>query len=150
MRPIFLAGAAGTLLLTTSPAAAQDWPTLRDMLLEMVGDYLAMDGYAYTGFAHEGSLGQGGSEDVPIRLGPGLDFAVIGECDGDCYDLDLALFDSDGNEIASDFMFDEFPLIEASPIHNAVYRLRVSMAACHVSSCRYAVQTMARPKGRSV
>lgn len=150
MRRTVVAGTLATALLVAVPAVAQEWDMLRDMLLEMLGDTLAMDGYAYAGFAHEGSLAQGESEDVPIRLGPGLDFVVIGECDGDCYDLDLALYDLSSNEIASDSMADEFPLIETSPAHNALYRLRVSMAGCHVASCRYAVQSMARAQGRPV
>ncbi len=123
---------------------------MRDALLDMLGDVLVMEGYAYAGFAHEGTLAQGEAEDLAIRLGPGLEFAVVGECEMDCDDLDLALYDAAGEVIASDFMLDEFPLVEVKLPSNASYRLRVSMSGCHAASCRYAIQTLARAPGRPV
>jgi hypothetical protein len=150
MRRAAIVCAAAAALFASQPAAAQDWGALRDALLEMLGDVLLMEGYVYSGFAHEGALAEGESEDVPIRLGPGLDFAIVGECELDCSDLDLELYDAAGNVIASDFMLDEFPFIEATLPGNGSYRLRVSMAGCRASSCRYALQPLARAPGRPV
>lgn len=142
--------AAAVLLAGTPLAAAQEWPAVRDALLEMLGDALVTEGYVYAGFAHEGTLADGQSEDVPIRLGPGLDFAVVGECQIECDNLDLALFDAAGGVIASDIMPDEFPLLEVSLRDNGPYRLRVRMTGCRAAACRYAVQPMVRARGRSV
>ena len=150
MRRTAIAGALGVALLVARPAAAQDWSVLRDALLEMLGDVLVMEGYVYAGFAHEGALAEGESEDVPIRIGPGLEFAIVGECEVACHNLDLALYNRAGELIASDFMLDEFPFIEALPPENGRYRLRVSMAGCSAPTCRYAVQPMVRSVGRRV
>jgi len=145
---------AAAALLAAPPVAAQEWHDLRDLLLEMIGDVVAQEGYVYAGFAHEGALRQGESEDVTIRLGVGLDFMVVGECDTDCEDLDLALYDGDGNAVDTDFEVDDFPIVMTSPpddpITFGVYRLRVTMAACGVEPCYYAVQTFARPRGGAV
>ena len=150
MRRAAIACGLCVALLTGQPAAAQDWEILRDALLEMLGDVLLMDGYVYAGFAHESALAEGQSEDVPIRLGSGLDFAIVGECEAECSNLDLALYDAAGTLIASDFMLDEFPFIKTSASGNALYRLRVSMTGCHSPACRYAVQPMVRTPGKSV
>jgi hypothetical protein len=150
MRRAAIACALGAALLTSQPAAAQDWEILRDALLEMLGDVLLMDGYVYAGFTHEGALAEGQSEDVAIRLGSGLDFAIVGECETDCSNLDFALYDAAGTLIASDFMLDEFPFIEISPAGDTSHRLRVTMTGCQAPTCRYAVQPMVRTPGKAV
>jgi hypothetical protein len=150
MRRAAIACALGATLLASQPAAAQEWEVLRDALLEMLSDVLLVDGYVYAGFAHEGTLAEGKSEDVPIRLGAGLDFAIVGECEAECSNLDLALYDAAGAMIASDFMLDEFPFIKTIPAASAPYRLRVRMTGCRASTCRYAVQPMVRAPGRPV
>ena len=150
MRRAAIACGLGAALLASQPAAAQDWEGLRDALLEMLGDVLLMDGYVYAGFAHEGALSQGQSEDVAIRLGSGLDFAIVGECEIECSNLDFALYDAAGTLIASDAMLDEFPFIETSPAGASLYRLRVTMTGCEAPACRYAVQPMVRTSGKAV
>jgi len=150
MRRAAIACGLGVALLTSQPAVAQDWEILRDALLEMLGDVLLMDGYVYAGFAHEGALAEGSSEDVSIRLGPGLDFAIVGECEMDCSNLDFALYDAAGTLVASDFMLDEFPFIKTRTAGNALYRLRVTMAGCQAPACRYAAQPMVRTAGKAV
>jgi hypothetical protein len=148
IRRAAIAGALGAALLAP-PAAAQDWDALFTMVIETASEMFAADGYAYAGFAHEGELAEGASEDVAVRLGPGLDVILSGMCDGDCDNLDLALYDSSGNEVASDFEMDGFPILTVSPATSGVYRLRVIMADCRMAPCRYAVQPFARPPGES-
>ena len=139
MRAITFAALAGAALLA-APAAAQDWDSLRDTLLETAAGSFGGENYQYSGFAHEGSLNDGQSEDVMIRLGGGLDFMILGACDADCEDFDLTLYDERGNVVDSDLELDDFPIVHAVPSRNGVYRLHVSMAECDIDPCRYAIQ----------
>lgn len=143
MKRIAMAGAAGAALLA-SPAAADDWSDLMDSLMETAVGQFSDEGYHYSGFAHNGALADGESEDVAVRLGPGLEFVLIGACDLDCEDLDLVLYDDNGREVDSDLEMDDFPIVMVSPSRDAVYRIRVTMADCEIEPCRYGIQTFAR------
>ena len=60
--------------------------------------------------------------------------AIYGSCDGDCYDLDLAIYDSAGNLIGSDTASDAFPVVIAP--YDGFFFVEVSMPECsHPSGC---------------
>ena len=60
--------------------------------------------------------------------------AIYGSCDGDCYDLDLAIYDSAGNLIGSDTASDAFPVVVAP--YDGFFLVEVSMPECsHPSGC---------------
>jgi hypothetical protein len=144
MRRIAIGVAAGAAVLTGAPAASQSWSELRDTLLDNADELFDEGGYGFAGFAHEGTLDDGQSEDIAIRLGAGLEFVVMGACDADCEDMDLALYDAAGNEVDSDFEMDDFPIVAASPASSGTYRLRVSMPGCTANPCSYALQTFVK------
>jgi hypothetical protein len=139
MRRMAIAALAGAAFLA-APAAAQDWGSLRDRLIQTAADSFGSENYSYGGFAHEGSLSDDQSEDVTIRLGAGHDFVIVGACDTDCADFDLTLYDASGNVVDSDLQLDDFPIVRANPARSGVYRLHVSMADCQIDPCRYAIQ----------
>jgi hypothetical protein len=70
--------------------------------------------------------------DVPVRF--------TGTCDRDCSDLDLVLFDEDGNEVAADRLYDNLPMVTVTPRWTGQFHVRVVMARCHVEPCAYAVE----------
>ncbi len=139
MKRILVAALAATGMLS-APAAAQDWGSLRDVLIETAAESFGTEDYRYSGFAHESALADGDSEDVTIRLGAGLEFIIIGACDGDCSDFDLTLYDSSGDVVDTDLEVDDFPIVRASPTSDGVYRLNVSMAVCSSNPCNYVIQ----------
>lgn len=63
------------------------------------------------------------------------DYLLEGFCDEDCNDLDLYLYDMDGNEIDSDIEEDDFPIIYFSPSVSGQYQVEISMYACDVEPC---------------
>ena len=59
---------------------------------------------------------------------------IYGSCDGDCYDLDLALFDSAGNLVSQDTAGDAAPIVVAH--YDGYFYVEVSMPNCsHPSGC---------------
>lgn len=84
-----------------------------------------------------GSLSDGSSETVDVRLQGGERYAVIGGCDADCSDMDLSISDRSGNVLDSDYLTDDFPALEFSAGYTGTYPMRVSMPSCSVNPCYY-------------
>ena len=70
----------------------------------------------------------------------GVEIVLLGFCDYDCKDLDLTLYDDAGNEVTTDVLTDDAPLLQLTPTSKGNYRLVVTMAICNDEPCRYGVQ----------
>ena len=90
------------------------------------------------------SLAHRRSNNITINLRAGKPYAIVGVCDRDCQDLDIALYDSAGNRIASDFKNDDTPTIIVNPNRSGAYRIRVNMANCNTNPCYYGVGAFGR------
>lgn len=93
---------------------------------------------------YTGVLGNGGRDDINLNLRNGTTYAIVGVCDNDCRDIDLALYDDNGNLIASDTEQDSTPIVNVTPRWNARFRLRVSMPRCSSAPCAYGVGVFGR------
>jgi hypothetical protein len=59
---------------------------------------------------------------------------IYGDCDGDCYDLDLFLYDNAGRLVDSDELKDAYPILQAP--YEGTFSVRVKMYDCtHVAGC---------------
>jgi hypothetical protein len=143
MKRSLLFAALAALALAT-PAAAQDpWDRqVRDMLVE-AGKRLEGDGMALTHPIQTGSLNQGAKRSLSFTLAPGRAYSILGLCDEDCTDVDLALYDASGRQVALDVEDDDFPVVSVAPARTGAYRVEVSMAACSEAPCRYGVGVFA-------
>ena len=86
-----------------------------------------------------GWLNNGASRTHTMTLRRGVDYTFTGECDGDCTDLDLRLYDASGNLVDSDVLPDDYPIVSVTPGATGAFRLRVTMARCTVNPCQYEV-----------
>lgn len=86
-----------------------------------------------------GDLGRGGDDYITINLKKGVSYAILGVCDEDCNDIDIELYDDNGNLIASDTEADDRPLVRVSPRWNARFRIKVLMPGCSNAPCRYGI-----------
>ncbi len=107
-------------------------------------------GFREVGDANRGALGSDRAVTIPVTLQDGIEYKVVGVCDLDCFDLDLALLDPMGVEVASDFMEDDIPFLALVPDTTAEYRIEVIMVACGVEPCSFRVATYAREEKASV
>lgn len=80
------------------------------------------------------------NETWPIELDSGTDYVITAICDGDCGDIDLVLYDDDGNyTLVSDKEADDNPILSFSPRSSAKFLLEVLMPDCKIEPCKYSV-----------
>lgn len=99
-------------------------------------------GFSGNTVTHEpfiGDLGNGGEDDITLNLRRGVSYAIIGVCDNDCRDIDLKLYDDNGNLISSDTGRNDTPFIAVTPRWNARFTIRVIMTNCSNAPCRYGI-----------
>lgn len=136
--------AAGAVLLAAMPAAAQEWTDLRNTLLVRASELMGEQGFYAIGFVQDGSLNDDATTQVTVALVGGRETMLVGVCDGDCSDLDLTLYDPNGNQVASDLQTDDVPILRTSSKTTGAYSVKVTMATCTVDPCRYAVQAFTK------
>jgi S1-C subfamily serine protease len=93
-----------------------------------------------------GAVAQGAVEPLDVQLDAAHDYLIVGACDNDCTDLDLALVDTAGNAIASDTATDDKPVLQFAGPGSGSYRLQVTMATCPAAPCRYGVRVFGKPR----
>ena len=137
MRKLILAAAfAPACFLFTAAAPAQaPGQDLLDTVTEKATELFGEKGFTPTGWVSNGALGQGGEKRVSVTLKGGSVYTIVGICDGDCSDMNLNMYASDGKEIDNDLEDDDFPIVAASD--SGSYTLNVSMKACKSSNCRF-------------
>ena len=86
-----------------------------------------------------GSLNEGNSVTYSFNFVAGRSYTVLGVCDNDCSDLDITLYDSDGDVVDRDLLDDDKPVVSVSGKSGGRYRMNVSMASCSTGVCYYSV-----------
>ena len=66
-------------------------------------------------------------------------YSFVGVCDNDCRDLDLELYDENGNLIDKDVQNDDMPEVIVRPKSTGTFKLKVVMENCSESYCYYGV-----------
>jgi opacity protein-like surface antigen len=146
MKSLLALAAAGALLLSAAPAAAQSVDRVVREQLEAAADMMRAEGYTQQGGIRAGALEDGEAESLTLELSGGHEYVIMGVCDADCSDLDLVLRDAGGSEVDSDYEVDDVPVVVAEVARNGSYRLTVSMAACSIEPCGYGVAVFAKRK----
>ena len=118
-----------------------DPPAWKQQLTRQTNIYKArlMDGSGYrlVDVAEGGSLlAQRAHENKTIRLEAGVQYRILGVCDNDCNDLDLALMKG-GMELDKDITTDDHPVLEVTPTSTSEYQVKVTMYHCSTPTCGY-------------
>jgi len=137
LAPAFLMLVALAFLAPASASAQDEWEAqVRSLIRESAKQFEA-DGYQLTHEIFTGSLADDASGTVTLQLEIGMKYYIVGACDTDCSDLDLVLYDGAGNQVDSDMLVDDFPIVEVTPSRSGTFTVQVQMAACSVAPCRY-------------
>lgn len=108
---------------------------------------IAAQGFQRMGNPYTGQLAQGQSQDITsLTLNVGAEFRVIGVCDADCNDLDLALYDGYGNEISRDNGAAATAVVGVIPTSSGTFGVQVHMYHCARAPCYYALVLYGRPQ----
>lgn len=117
-----------------------------DRFEEQVGVQLLAGAVALTNrgykLSHEVTvrkLPTGGMHTITMQLDEGSSYAITAVCDEDCVDIDLFLYDDNGNQIDKDTQRDDLPVVTVSPKWTATFRLHVLIPACNASRCTFGV-----------
>lgn len=133
-----LAIAISLLLLSGSGTAAQTWQQyIRNTLYRDTGT-LRDAGYTMSSFV-TGTLYDGYAADHDVSLRAGVSYRIVGECDTNCSDLDIKLYDENGNLVSSDLQDDDTPVVSVTPRWSGDFRIHVIMANCITDYCGYGV-----------
>ena len=91
-----------------------------------------------------GSMRENASENHIYHFQAGHTYLIAGACDQDCHDLDLILFDQNGNAVDKDQKKDSLPIVGGKAHRSGNFLLKVQMHSCSVSPCAYGIICMKR------
>ncbi len=112
--------------------------------LRLLRDNMVPKGFRSTHNPFIGNLGRGGDENITLNLRQGTTYTIVGVCDSDCRDLDLELFDGNGNRLASDRKVNSIPFVSVSPRWNARFTVKAIMPSCSNEPCRYGIEVFGK------
>ncbi|MEO6068332.1 MAG: hypothetical protein ABIQ41_10185 [Gemmatimonadales bacterium] len=149
MKRVVVSALLGVSLLASTAHAQDQWERVVRQELAQVGSVSERNGYQMASDIFQGRLDDDATTNLTVDLESGKDYAMWGVCDQDCSDIDLTLYDNNGNEIDSDLQTDDKPLLHVIPSRSAKYRIKVSMVSCSANPCRYGVGLWSRNAGSS-
>lgn len=101
-------------------------------------------GFSTSHSRYNGQLRNNQDETVTLNLNAGTSYMMVAQCDRDCSDIDMWLYDENGNLIDSDVLVDDTPIVEVTPIRSARFSLRTRMITCSVEPCYYGIGVYAQ------
>jgi len=112
------------------------YPELIGMLLDRVTEALEPSGFTQVGEHTISSLNDDASEDKFYYLQANVEYNIVGQCDGDCTDIDLTLY-LNGTEVDKDTSVDDYPVVRVTPTSAANYKVTTLMYECSSQPCFY-------------
>ena len=113
-------------------------------MLNLTQNIANQRGFSSTHNRYNGQLRAGQEETVTLDLNAGTSYMMVAQCDSDCSDIDMWLYDENGNLIDEDVLVDDTPIVEVTPIRNARFSLRARMISCSVQPCYYGIGVYAQ------
>lgn len=149
MKRVVVSALLGVSLIASTAHAQDQWERVVRQQLERVGAATEGRGYTMASDIYQGRLDKDKTTNLNVELQAGKDYVLWGVCDQDCTDIDLVIYNSDGDEVDSDLETDDTPLLHVIPSRNGRYRIKVSMVKCSANPCRYGVGLWSKPAGSS-
>jgi hypothetical protein len=107
--------------------------------LQRAEQFAAEQGFQQVGQPFAGGLTQGQNWNVPAQLNAGVEYRVLGVCDQNCRDLDIAVYDESGATVAQDNATDDHPVVALAPAANGQFTIQAQMFQCTAQPCYYAL-----------
>lgn len=100
---------------------------------------LGLDDYSLSHEPFIDTLNHRSLDTLTLTLYRGISYKIVGVCDSDCSDIDMYVYDDNGNLIDSDESSDDIPFIEVTPRWTATFEVEINMYQCSSSYCYYGV-----------
>ncbi|MBD0262461.1 MAG: hypothetical protein ICV78_06950 [Tolypothrix sp. Co-bin9] len=132
---------SASLVVLPTPVRADDREYIYEVRDQLIKAAIpsGLNGYSLTHDPFIDALDHGRSDYITVNLRAGTSYGIVGVCDRDCRDLDISLYDSRGNRIASDLGDDDIPAITINPSRSGTYQVKVDMASCNTQACYYGI-----------
>jgi len=124
--------------LSARPALAQSHATLVWNQLDAMYKQVNGEGFSSRNYII-GRLKDDENETWTVTLYAGNTYRITGVCDGDCKDIDLALLDGNRNELTSDMLADDVPILTYTPKTTGSYSIKVMMPTCNQDPCYFGI-----------
>lgn len=134
---------AALCCLLALPALSWSQQTI-ERQVQQIADLLTVDGYQPDYNITFGRLPARTEKTYAIDLQAGRTYKLYAVCDGDCGNMDLCLYDSNGNLIDCDRLADAKPIVEVTPRWSDTFRLKVSMVDCRSNDCSFGIGVFGR------
>ncbi|MBA3854875.1 MAG: hypothetical protein C0503_10695 [Gemmatimonas sp.] len=92
---------------------------------------------------HDGSLRQGETTELTLKLAAGQQILIAGFCDEDCSDLDLRVIQN-GSTLGEDILDDDAPMVTLQNFAGGTVTVRVEMPGCSVAPCAFRVMVFGK------
>ena len=136
---------SGIVLLTPTVALAGRFTDqVRGQLMQAAISLGINNSYQLTHNPLVDDLSNNQSQTFNVNLRSGISYAFVGVCDEDCQDIDLRVYDENGNLVNSDTGADDYPLVKVSPRWSGQFQVKVTMANCTASTCYYGMGIFGR------
>ncbi|MBL8557114.1 MAG: hypothetical protein JNM47_00210 [Hyphomonadaceae bacterium] len=124
------------------PAAAQtsEYRQQLDQQLQKSRELFQQQGYTIAAGPFTGALAAGGKERFTLPVQSGYSYKILGICDNDCSDVDLRIFNMNGQNIGEDVTNDDVPLVDLQPTGNGTVQLEANMITCSAAPCYHAIE----------
>ncbi|RNC79509.1 MAG: hypothetical protein ED557_15670 [Balneola sp.] len=124
------------LTILCIPTQAQSYTDVVWTQIQNAYDNISDRGYSVKNYII-GTINEGSDNDWTFYLDSSKEYVFQGFCDEDCEDLDLYLYDSEGNEMDSDIEEDDYPVVYLDSERSGRYKVSVTMYSCSVEPCYF-------------
>jgi hypothetical protein len=70
-----------------------------------------------------------------VRLRQGVNYRIYGACDNDCSDLDMEIYDTEGELADRDVATDDTPYVQITPSRSGLHYVRLWVFTCETEPC---------------
>jgi hypothetical protein len=140
-----LALCAAALATAPAPLFAQNvhTSTLYEQILENIS--LTLSGYVLDSFGVV-RLTPGASSRISLDIPAGRPIEIMGDCDDDCFDLDLAVYTAQGKMVAEDREDDYYPIVNFTSDASGRIEIELILHDCEANYCYAAYSVFIGPE----
>lgn len=77
----------------------------------------------------------GKTADIELDVPANSSIEIMGDCDEDCYDLDIAVYNLDGRLLAEDRLDDYYPIVLFESGSKGRVRIEIDLVDCEANYC---------------
>lgn len=146
MRKLAAALAALALLAGAEAAAQVPSPFARELAGSLAHSepQVRSEGFMFVAGPFAGALAEQRARQININLRAGQEYRFVGSCDSRCGDIDLRLFDPNGQLVAEDTASNTTPQLRVRAAVTGPHRVEVAMYKCGAPECWYAFNVYSR------